>query len=208
MSSYPKPTIQSHQVSIEPPYTKKPFIYQTPSTNDCVQCHYSKTHRLKPIGFNATSILLNASTLPLSLKDKLNNWQTSKLQPRKKTLRRDYKARAYLHSNCAHCHSAQGIASNTGLYLDLFEDNPIRLGICKQPVSAGNTDFSYLWNITPGKPSSSFLPHRMNTNEPSLKMPEIGQATIHHEGVQLISDWIQRMDAKPCLSSTSPWDAP
>jgi mono/diheme cytochrome c family protein len=39
------------------------------------------------------------------------------------------RARAYLDVNCGHCHNASGLARTSGLYLDIHEQSPARLGV-------------------------------------------------------------------------------
>ena len=42
----------------------------------------------------------------------------------------------------------------------------------------------------PGDPDSSITVYRMDSNEPDVRMPEIGRSLIHEEGVALIREWI------------------
>lgn len=102
----------------------------------------------------------------------------------------DARARAYLEVNCAHCHSPKGSAGNTGLYLTDLQTDPMRLGFCKTPVSAGKASADMLFDAVRGHPELSILAHRMSSDEPKIMMPEIGRTLIHHEGVQLIRDWL------------------
>lgn len=100
------------------------------------------------------------------------------------------RARAYLEVNCAHCHSPNGSASNTGLYLTDLQTDPMRLGFCKTPVSAGKASAGMLFDAVQGHPELSILAHRMESGEPKVMMPEIGRTVIHREGVQLIREWL------------------
>ena len=100
------------------------------------------------------------------------------------------RARAYLEVNCAHCHSPNGSASNTGLYLTDLQTDPMRLGFCKTPVSAGKASAGMLFDVVQGHPELSILAHRMESDEPKVMMPEIGRTIMHREGVQLIREWL------------------
>jgi len=100
------------------------------------------------------------------------------------------RAKAYLDSNCAHCHSPGGFASNSGLFLEYWRTVDTAYGICKTPVAAGAGSGGLQYDIVPGRADQSILAYRMNSNEPDVRMPEIGRTVIHDEGVALIRDWI------------------
>ena len=85
------------------------------------------------------------------------------------------RARAYLEVNCAHCHSPQGSASNTGLYLSDLESDQVRIGFCKTPVATGKASADMLFDSVRGHPEVSILIHRMASDEPKIMMPEIGR---------------------------------
>jgi uncharacterized repeat protein (TIGR03806 family) len=106
----------------------------------------------------------------------------------------DARARAYLEVNCAHCHSPNGSASNTGLYLTDLETDPMRIGFCKTPVSAGKASAGMLFDAVRGHPELSILAHRMGSDEPKIMMPEIGRTIVHREGVDLIREWLASLE--------------
>jgi uncharacterized repeat protein (TIGR03806 family) len=107
----------------------------------------------------------------------------------------DARARAYLEVNCSHCHSPNGSASNTGLYLTDLETDPMRIGFCKTPVSAGKAA-GMLFDAVRGHPELSILTHRMDSDEPKIMMPEIGRTVIHREGVELIRQWLASLEGE------------
>ncbi len=100
------------------------------------------------------------------------------------------RARAYLEVNCAHCHSPNGSASNTGLYLSDLQRDPARIGFCKTPVATGKASADMLFDAVRGRPEDSILVHRMASDEPKIMMPEIGRTIPHEEGVALIRQWL------------------
>jgi len=110
----------------------------------------------------------------------------------------DRRARGYLDINCAHCHSENGAADTSGLLLDYNEPFGLAFGECKPPVAAGDGAGDLSYDIVPGDAASSILAFRMNSNEPDVRMPEIGRSIIHSEGVQLIADWINAMPSRSC----------
>lgn len=101
------------------------------------------------------------------------------------------RARAYLDANCAHCHSRNGPANTSGLFLDVYENNSSHLGVNKSPVAAGRGAGNLLFDIVPGEPNKSILVYRMKTNDLSIAMPEIGREQVHAEGLALIEEWIR-----------------
>jgi uncharacterized repeat protein (TIGR03806 family) len=103
------------------------------------------------------------------------------------------RARAYLEVNCAHCHSPNGSASNTGLYLTDLQTDPMRMGFCKTPVSAGKASAGMLFDAVAGHPELSILAHRIASDEPKIMMPEIGRTLVHKEGVELIRQWLSSL---------------
>lgn len=101
------------------------------------------------------------------------------------------RARAYLDANCAHCHSKNGSANTSGLFLDVYEKNLTHLGVFKSPVAAGRGAGDMKFDIVPGAPDKSILVYRMSTNDPAIAMPEIGREQVHREGLALIEEWIR-----------------
>ncbi|HET9450638.1 MAG TPA: SO2930 family diheme c-type cytochrome, partial [Aggregicoccus sp.] len=100
------------------------------------------------------------------------------------------RARAYLESNCAHCHSRTGPARTSGLYLSAEETEPRVLGVCKPPVAAGAGSGGLSYDVVPGSPEQSIFVYRMRSVDPKVAMPELGRSVVHEEGVQLIEQWI------------------
>ena len=103
------------------------------------------------------------------------------------------RARAYLDSNCGHCHSPTGAADTSGLLLDAHTAGFRQLGYCKPPIAAGSGTGGRPYSIVPGQPDESILLFRMETDDPATRMPETGRSLSHREGVNLIRDWIAGM---------------
>ncbi|MCB1703935.1 MAG: right-handed parallel beta-helix repeat-containing protein [Halioglobus sp.] len=100
------------------------------------------------------------------------------------------RAKAYLDANCAHCHNPGGFASNSGLFLEYWRPVNTAYGLCKSPVAAGAGSGGLQYDIVPGAADESILDYRMDSNDPDVRMPEIGRSVIHEEGVALIREWI------------------
>jgi uncharacterized repeat protein (TIGR03806 family) len=177
--------------------------YAIPNKNQCKGCHISN-NKLLPIGVSARQLNRQyqyaateenqlkylfehqkLDTLPADV-PKLavwNNPETGSLNDR---------ARAYLDSNCAHCHSRSGPANTSGLYLNYSENDPAHLGVRKSPVAAGRGAGNLKFDIEPGEPQNSIMIFRMKTNDPAIAMPEIGREQIHLEAVALLEEWIKK----------------
>ena len=112
--------------------------YRVPNVNQCKECH-TYNDEIMPIGpkarnlnkiFDYTDESINQLTKWIKL-DFINeiemelntpvNWEDS-------TYSLDERVRSYLDINCGHCHSSTGGANSTGLYLDLTEVRPKKIG--------------------------------------------------------------------------------
>lgn len=107
------------------------------------------------------------------------------------------RARAYLDINCAHCHREGGSASNSGLWLDWSEDDPVRLGLGKHPTAAGRGSGNLRLVVAPGDPDASILVHRMASNEPGIAMPELSRTLVDQDGLTHVRAWIASLEPGP-----------
>jgi parallel beta-helix repeat protein len=187
--------------------------YVIPNTNNCANCHGEA--ELIPIGPKARSlnkeypyesgtanqldhwteqgILLGAPSDKSSI-DTIPLWNDT-------TASLDDRARGYLDINCAHCHQPEiGAADTSGLYLEYYRPFGTAVGECKPPVAAGEGAGDLDYDIVPGNAAASIMDFRMDSNEPQVRMPEIGRSVIHTEGVQLIRDWINAMSPVDCTA--------
>lgn len=187
---------------------KEAFTYVVPNENQCASCHdtHVQAKRIEPIGPRARH--LNRDYAYASgTENQLDHWTklgylsgapTAAQAPRDADWH-DAKApisdraRAYLDVNCSMCHSPTGPANTTALDLRSANDDLRRLGVCKPPVAAGRGTGDRLLDIVPGKPDDSILIYRITSHEPGVMMPELGRSTTHHEGVELIREWIASM---------------
>lgn len=179
--------------------------YTAPNVNQCKGCH-SYDGQFVPLGITARQ--LNRGTAD---ENQLLQWQKAGrlelpagFDPAAAPRLSDYRhpdnstlndrARAYLDANCGHCHHAHGPAATSGMFLDIFEQEPERLGINKTPVAAGRGSGNRKFGIVPGKPNESILVYRMEHDDPGIRMPELGRQLKHEEGVELIKKWIREMN--------------
>ncbi|MEB2784834.1 SO2930 family diheme c-type cytochrome [Algoriphagus persicinus] len=180
--------------------------YIIPNKNQCKTCH-NKSEVLAPIGVKVQH-LNNVLEFSSGKANQLAHWTAlgklegfvgekahpSMINYEDKSLPLDERAMAYLDINCGHCHSEEGPASTSGLFLTYDQTDPKKLGVNKIPVAAGNGAGTFDFDIVAGKADESILTHRMNSTEVGIAMPELGRTTVHKEGVQLIRDWINGMN--------------
>lgn len=102
----------------------------------------------------------------------------------------EMRARAWLETNCAHCHNSKGLASSTGLFLDVFRNVNQSYGICKSPVTAGSASGGRNYDVVPGAANSSILSYRIHSEDSSINMPPLARSVAHDEAVALIDSWI------------------
>jgi len=179
------------------------FTYAVPNKNQCKTCHQNgdalipigpKARNLNHVGphgvnqiadWQARGILTGVPDAPPVVPaagDEASSFED--------------RARAYLDINCAHCHKPSGSASNSGLWLDWSEDDPVKIGIGKHPTAAGRGAGLLQLVIVPGDPDASILTFRMASGEAGIAMPELGRALIDEAGVELVRDWIAQMPAE------------
>lgn len=80
----------------------------------------------------------------------------------------EVRARAWLETNCAHCHNPKGLASSTGAFFDIFRKVNLNHGICKLPTTAGSASDGRAYDIVPGSAADSIASFRIHTEDSSL----------------------------------------
>jgi uncharacterized repeat protein (TIGR03806 family) len=187
-------------------HTVKTVQYGIPNLNECKNCHL-KGSEITPIGPTAAQLNKKYTAIQSSQNQmerfeemgliklpeshpslpKLPVWndpQTGTIQER---------AAAYLYANCAHCHREEGSAKNSGLYLTFKQTDLRKRGVFKPPVAAGKGSGDLKYSIVPGHPEESILLYRMKSNDPAIRMPEIGRVSTHREGIALIEEYIKSL---------------
>lgn len=177
--------------------------YLVPSQLQCEQCH-SESGPVAPIGPKARWLNTDHA-YPEGTENQLAHWSRigiltgapapadaprlpAAADPDAGTV--EQRARAYLEANCGFCHSPQGNARISGLYLSASVTAPVQLGICKRPVAAGVGAGGRPYDLFPGQPDQSIIPYRMSSTTPAVAMPQIGRSIVDAHGVALITEWI------------------
>lgn len=180
--------------------------YAVPNMNQCKECH-AVSETLSPIGPKARNLngefayvdgpenqlarwtrlgLLEGAPAPAAIPAAARWTETAAFSV-------EQRARAYLDANCAHCHSPEGIANNSGLFLEWEQIDPVARGIGKRPVAAGRGAGDLDYDIAPGKPDASIVVYRMESNDPAVRMPELSRSVMHKEAVALIRQYIAEL---------------
>lgn len=192
--------------------SSKTIDYIIPNKNQCKSCHWHNGINIVPIGPKVRNLNRDFEyadgkqnqLVRMQKEGFLKNFTSPEAAPRMAAYldsvhySLDSRARAYLEVNCAHCHNPQGPAYTSGLYLNLENANAENLGVCKTPVAAGKAAGNFFFDIVPGKPEESILTFRMRSDDPGIKMPEVGRGVLHTEGAELIERWIKEMKPDNC----------
>jgi uncharacterized repeat protein (TIGR03806 family) len=188
---------------------KKTNDYRVPNTNQCHDCHGKpeatlllgpRTRQLdRSFDYGAGPVnqldhmaelgLFDRAPAPAAQRERLvDPFGSAPLVER---------ARAYLDSNCAHCHGEGGDASSSGLWLTWLDTgadaNPTDWGVCKRPTSAAGATCGHEVDIVPGDPESSIYMCRLESRDSKVQMPPVGTNLVHTEGVELLRAWIEQL---------------
>ena len=190
----------------DPQGKERKVNYVVPNNNQCKNCH-NADNKITPIGITAAQL----NQRYFASNDSINQLEFFKSKTLLKhftkasdylpmpswndvlTATLDQRARAYLDANCAHCHSAVGSAKNSGLYLNYHQNDSRKRGVLKPPIAAGKGSGDFQYDIVPGKPEESIFIYRMKSNDPAIRMPEIGRSVVHEEGVALLTAYIESL---------------
>ncbi|MFT3693490.1 MAG: SO2930 family diheme c-type cytochrome [Kofleriaceae bacterium] len=173
--------------------------YVVPNENQCKNCHAEHDDIVTPLGPKARHINVHDQLQAFVANDLLagapdpSTWPKDPVATDPGTGTLDARARAFLDINCGHCHNPTGQARTSGLYLDAFETDQAKFGVCKPPVATGRGSGGLAYDIVPGQPDASIMIYRVSSTEPSIKMPEVGRNLVYSEGLQLLRDWISAM---------------
>jgi uncharacterized repeat protein (TIGR03806 family) len=189
--------------------TNQSWYYPSPS--DCLQCHTAVANYV--LGVNARQ-LNNTMTYPNGVTDNelraIN--RTGLFNPafdeatisgmeRLSAITNTAaplveRARSYLDANCAQCHQPNG----PGPTFDARYDTPLtNQNILNTPAVKGNFGYDNVNIVTSNDVWRSSLYIRMNTLDPTIKMPPLARNLIDTNAVQVMADWINSLGGVPAL---------
>lgn len=213
------------------------FDYAVPNANECAGCHGLKTDNdSAPLVGGQLNGPLGMRTAQLNTDFEFSDGSRNQIEnfasmnwfdsaPDAETLRAlpgqlvdafgdeplVERVRSYFDGNCAHCHSEDGLAASSGLWLEFAkteptEGNPTHWGVCKIPASAGGGACGLRYDVVPGDAEASVLLCRVASAVPRERMPAMGSRVPHVEWVELVRSWINAMPADDCSGTDAGTD--
>lgn len=217
--------VSGKRISLEAPAADNgghSYFYDVPTRSECRKCHGA----IEPVNGAQATRPLGATTLQLErevdygagpesqighlealglLRGVTHSQREAYVDPMDERASLTERARAYLATNCANCHAADGEALDKSLWLDFAstapDQDPYRYGVCKMPTSAGNADCDAVVDIVPGDPDNSLMVCRMELVGKG-QMPPLGRNLVHRQGVELVRAWIAELDAADCFGGS------
>jgi uncharacterized repeat protein (TIGR03806 family) len=179
--------------------------YIVPNTNECQDCHGEKPAQ-KPLGPSTRQLDRDGQVEAFAAL----GWFDAAPPSEREALVDPFGAapeldrvRSYLDSNCGHCHTEGGTASQSALLLswsltDPATNEPTDWGVCKTPTSAGGATCGHTYDVVPGDAASSIMLCRLESTDPEVRMPPLVSRIPHDEGNALIRAWIDGMTPPGC----------
>ncbi len=177
--------------------------YRVPSTAECLTCH-KKVDEAQPIGpkpFNLNKTFAFAD----GSQSQLQKWEDEGYLTaapesvgvlpywKDQSLTLEQRVRGYTEVNCAHCHNDLGHCSYREVRFDFVNSlDDENMGVCLEPEENVGTGQTHI--VRPGTARRSALYYRLNTTNPSERMPLLGRSIIDEEAVLLFEQWIDAME--------------
>jgi len=181
--------------------------YRIPSVQQCMTCHKQNELAI-PIGIKPQNLNTNyafgqgtknqlikwieqgylENNLPSNIVSTVNYNDIS--QPL------DLRVRSYVDINCASCHQTNSHCDYRPMRFAFSEtSNSANLGVCVDTQDMNDFPSALSKIVNPGNPNRSMMFYRLNTENESYRMPLLGRTIIHTEGVALIQEWINSLNA-------------
>ena len=115
----------------------------------------------------------------------------------------ELRARSYVDINCAHCHQTDHHCDYRPMRFSFKETGEpngagnTNMGVCVTTQDLQDFPSALSSIVKPGNIDRSMLYYRLNTDNENYRMPLHGRTIIHEEGVALIEQWINSLQACP-----------
>ena len=114
------------------------------------------------------------------------------------------RARAYLDSNCSHCHRPGGVHA----FWDARFETPLGKAGILDGLVQNHLGLPDARVVVPGHPESSVMLHRLSSAGTNDSMPPIAKAIVDERAVSLLAEWIMKLPAPVAPPEPkSPWQA-
>lgn len=183
--------------------------YRIPSEQQCMTCHKSNEQPI-PIGIKPQNLNFNY-TFNEGSKNQLLKWIevgylennlpttiSSTVNYSDVTQPLDLRVRSYLDVNCAHCHQSNSHCDYRPMRFAFNETtNLANMGVCVDSQDMADFPAALQKIVNPNNINRSMLYYRLNTDNESYRMPLLGRTEIHTEGIALVEEWINSLEACP-----------
>ncbi len=170
------------------------FDYYFPSQSDCTRCHNNATPGV--LGFDrehlnfddqipalATAGIFEAGTVP---RDVASLGYIPAITETSAAI--DARARAYLHTQCAHCHTPENPGNQGDFdlrFATLLRDTKLCTAEPQNDMGIGGAKI-----LKPGSPDQSLAWVRLHTLQKDVRMPPLATSRRDAGGSQLVRNWI------------------
>lgn len=176
------------------------WIY--PSRSQCLACHTAVAGRT--LGLDVAQLNREVVVDGVAL-DQLATWQrlgllaeplgeTATLPrfPKREDPSSAAWARAYLQTNCSHCHRPGGIGAGSA---KLLASAPVAESGCDELPLGDTFGIDQARFIAPGRPEASLAIVRMTSPIPGMRMPSLGTSVPDDLAISAVSDWIRSLES-------------
>lgn len=189
---------QTYAIQDRPGVTS--LTWSFPSSASCFQCHRPGTSQV--LGLETRQIN-HTFSYEKADDNQLRAWNNIKLFTRdiggtsyasyasltENDASLELRARAYLSTNCSHCHQPDGI----GPQMDMrFSTALADTNLVDVAPTNGDRGLAAPARIKSGDPANSMIVHRMSLTSGG-RMPQVGSAIVDQEALAIIGTWIQTL---------------